>query len=540
MRYNALHRNSYAFTLVELIVVVTIIAILGTVWFISYSNYLLWARDSSRISQVTRISDALQVHSTASSLPIPDNAVRLENNAILFAYQWTLWENTLQTINYSSSAKDPKDNTPFTYLVTASRNNFQILMHLEEATNLQSFYANVYASLQDRYVKVVGSRLWALVESESLTPIERIGISVYETTNPTTDRYRSYLWDNEFVDWTPTELWELAEVMRDRGRWWVVQNNTFTCMDPEWIFPCSMLAGGWGGGGGGASPWVPWAIPPIITWTAVLASPNITLSSSPSSTDYNNFEVAPEANNTNITLELWDTNNTIVTQFGNDNITAWYGNNHITIWSGNNNIILWDGYNFIQILNGGSNALTFWNGDNTYSSPSGNDIINGWNGNNTLSLWHNDDTIVLWNGDNEIIWQSGIKNITLWSGNNEINISGYGNHTMVFWDGDSIVNLTGWNTQITTGTSGSLDITFGWNQNRTTIWRGWNLIMRDFWRWWQNRINVSQISDLNNCTQVNSATTFAWNTGTVISSQWIMTIYVQDWNSLNCESTFIF
>jgi len=44
--------NIRAFTLVELIVVITIVGILSTVGFVSYSGYLTWARDSNRISQM--------------------------------------------------------------------------------------------------------------------------------------------------------------------------------------------------------------------------------------------------------------------------------------------------------------------------------------------------------------------------------------------------------------------------------------------------------------------------------------------------------
>ncbi|NDK10016.1 prepilin-type N-terminal cleavage/methylation domain-containing protein [Candidatus Gracilibacteria bacterium] len=41
-----------AFTLVELIVVITIIGILSTIGFVSYSNYLKGAQDSNRFSQL--------------------------------------------------------------------------------------------------------------------------------------------------------------------------------------------------------------------------------------------------------------------------------------------------------------------------------------------------------------------------------------------------------------------------------------------------------------------------------------------------------
>lgn len=156
-------KNKNAFTLVELIVVVTIIAILGTVGFISYSNYLTTARDSNRISQLTKIADALQVYTTRNSLPLPDNSVTITSGTNTIAYQGDLGEAVLQTIDYSTNARDPKDNTPFTYFLSADRLNFQLLAFMEDQSSLQSFlpnltqsYANIY---QNRFPKTYGRRL---------------------------------------------------------------------------------------------------------------------------------------------------------------------------------------------------------------------------------------------------------------------------------------------------------------------------------------------------------------------------------------------
>lgn len=49
-------KNTKAFTLVELIVVITILAILGTIAFISLQGYSAEARDSKRISDVSNIA----------------------------------------------------------------------------------------------------------------------------------------------------------------------------------------------------------------------------------------------------------------------------------------------------------------------------------------------------------------------------------------------------------------------------------------------------------------------------------------------------
>jgi prepilin-type N-terminal cleavage/methylation domain-containing protein len=80
--------NFKAFTLVELIVVITIVWILSTIGFVSYSGYLTWARDSNRISQMVKLSDSLQVYSATKSLPLPDNYVEIHASWSVIAYQW--------------------------------------------------------------------------------------------------------------------------------------------------------------------------------------------------------------------------------------------------------------------------------------------------------------------------------------------------------------------------------------------------------------------------------------------------------------------
>ena len=62
-----------AFTLVELIVVITILAILATIWFVSFSGYLAWTRDTNRVAQLKSMSDALELYRTKKDLPIPDD-----------------------------------------------------------------------------------------------------------------------------------------------------------------------------------------------------------------------------------------------------------------------------------------------------------------------------------------------------------------------------------------------------------------------------------------------------------------------------------
>jgi prepilin-type N-terminal cleavage/methylation domain-containing protein len=54
-----------AFTLVELIVVITILAILATISYIYLNNYTIDARDTARLTDINSINKALKVYHTS-------------------------------------------------------------------------------------------------------------------------------------------------------------------------------------------------------------------------------------------------------------------------------------------------------------------------------------------------------------------------------------------------------------------------------------------------------------------------------------------
>ena len=163
-----LHKK--AFTLVELIVVITILAILSTIWFVSYSGYLAWTRDTNRISQMKSISEWLHLYSTNHTLPSPESSITISSWATSVATQWYAWANVLETITYSSEWIDPKDKTYFSYYLTADKKYFQLMAYLEEEDNLQN-QATAAVDYAIRFPSVFWAKLWILTESDN-TPAQ--------------------------------------------------------------------------------------------------------------------------------------------------------------------------------------------------------------------------------------------------------------------------------------------------------------------------------------------------------------------------------
>ncbi len=208
------------FTLVELIVVITIIGILSTVWFVSYSNYLTWARDSNRYSQLTKLSDSLQVYATNKSLPLPDDYIEITASwaSNVIAYQWYVWSDVLETIDYTNGGRDPKDDSYYTYYLTKDRKSLQLMALMEEAgsvagiPNLQ-MNKTFAVDYSDRFPKVYGRKLWVLTEADTNTPVQEVnsilsGSGYLDIVN-TNDNFAVIYDNNITISWTGSTLIKL-------------------------------------------------------------------------------------------------------------------------------------------------------------------------------------------------------------------------------------------------------------------------------------------------------------------------------------------
>ena len=114
--------NKQAFTLVELIVSITILSILGTIAFLSLQWYSQDARNSTRLADLWSIESSLELYQTKTSkYPKPSNSFEVTYSWAVAWYQWNFWESALTNLwNLSKTPVDPLTGNLYTYSVTNS------------------------------------------------------------------------------------------------------------------------------------------------------------------------------------------------------------------------------------------------------------------------------------------------------------------------------------------------------------------------------------------------------------------------------------
>jgi len=212
--------NTFAFTMVEIITVITILAILSTICFFGYSEHIIWARDASRISQITEIRDWLETFRMNNPLPDPEDAIEILWSWTLLWYQWYMWKSNLGLIWYNNWWIDPKDQTFYTYFLSSDRRSFQLMTYLESSKDIQifsnaDFFDKANANDFDyskRYLNFSWERLWILTECDTnklLQEIPELKSTWQFEVSTTTSSFRvSFAW-NDSKCWT----WNLLYAM---------------------------------------------------------------------------------------------------------------------------------------------------------------------------------------------------------------------------------------------------------------------------------------------------------------------------------------
>ena len=122
-----------AFTLVELIVTITILAILWAIAFISLQWYNKSARDSKRISDISDIRKSLELYTLNwHRYPETSSWTKITYSWSEAWIQWTFWESTFINVDKLDNVPlDPLTETEYVYSVTNSRYEYEIWWILE-------------------------------------------------------------------------------------------------------------------------------------------------------------------------------------------------------------------------------------------------------------------------------------------------------------------------------------------------------------------------------------------------------------------------
>ncbi len=253
-------KNKYWFTFIELIVVITIIAILWTIWFLSYNWYVSESRDASRVSQISSMYKALESYRTKWFLPLPDRKVIIYASWTIIWYQWYIWEDALNSIWYQDLWKDPKDNEFFTYYLTKDLRKAQLMAYLEDELEISYNLVNQVnaANYIARIPKVYWAKLGILTESSTKAPIQEVPSIVltwWLDIVKTLSGFTAYITDTYKVSWTWSVLaflkdwaWKSCKDILSKDSWRKGQDWAYY-INPTWneslLVYCDMTTAEW-------------------------------------------------------------------------------------------------------------------------------------------------------------------------------------------------------------------------------------------------------------------------------------------------------
>ncbi len=144
-------KNIIGFSLVELLVVVTIISILATIAYLYFDGNVGKSRDSKRITDLSEIEKALEVYQTKKwSFPDPSNGVDITYSGSSVAWtQGTFWLDTNRVLRvfWNEYPVDPLFENEYTYSVLNNKREYQISALRENLDAEEGLWEQVFSFL---------------------------------------------------------------------------------------------------------------------------------------------------------------------------------------------------------------------------------------------------------------------------------------------------------------------------------------------------------------------------------------------------------
>lgn len=276
--------NNKAFTLVELIVVITILAVLGTIAFVSFNWYLSDAKQTTNKTNIRLIEKNLQIFYTKHALyPNPENSVNITSSGTVVAQQWQIWNRVLSQIWIWPNTVDLYTEKPFIYSISKKTNKYGLMAYQSAYTSnvIRGVYANsLIPSYHWNWSPIVVDANKVSVESDVDILNVNEEFSVYfdnedywensekllkyyyhpnaiSIVNFNDSFFKDILWNKTYVNWQPSiTKWKVGNWMLVNGDWWwlKVLTDKFTLWEKltisawinqneiittEWSYNCS-------------------------------------------------------------------------------------------------------------------------------------------------------------------------------------------------------------------------------------------------------------------------------------------------------------
>jgi uncharacterized protein (TIGR02145 family) len=149
--------------------VITILAILGTIAFLSLQWYSANARDSKRVWDVNNIKKSLELFTLQTErYPLPDNSEEVTYSGEIVWYQWTVWDNVIQQLwrNLKKKPTDPSTEEEYIYSTTENKVEYEVLWIYEWGITNNSITNQTHAA-DTGYIKVDGTYNQLYVDTNS-------------------------------------------------------------------------------------------------------------------------------------------------------------------------------------------------------------------------------------------------------------------------------------------------------------------------------------------------------------------------------------
>ena len=164
-------QNKKAFTLVELIVTITILAILWTIGFLSFQSYTVYSRDVVRLSHISNMKSVLEYSYTETwRYPKPDWENNITYSWAIAWIQWDFWKNTKRkTKRLDSIPLDPLTQNTYSYSVTKNQSEFELgsIFEWDEVSKNNSILNNSYADNSDFKAYISWNYNWQILKVQT-------------------------------------------------------------------------------------------------------------------------------------------------------------------------------------------------------------------------------------------------------------------------------------------------------------------------------------------------------------------------------------